>query len=583
MTAQTTGRQALADILGTRFQIVSKLGSGAFGEVYMAYDTTLDRNVAIKRVRLDALADETQIDEVKARFLREARVAAQLKHPNIVTIHDIVSASTTSFIVMELIDGVTLQSVLQSKKRLGLQESIDILSQAADALDYAHQNKTVHRDIKPANIMIESTGRVKVTDFGIAKTESSGNLTATGSILGTPNYMSPEQAQGKPLDGRSDLFSLGCVLYECLTGRKPFHGDNVTAILLRILSEKPSPIDYEKMGLSPALDDVMERALAKNPDERYSSGAELFRSMRSLPSAISPDQTIDLGPTRVSPPLPAGTHRRPAPDETVPTAPPASPSQTAEAPATIRRTARAPQTNKKLRPLWAVAALLILATLAGAFWWSKRPRLDDKVETLARNSDAVATDEGPRPVTSSPTQGEGGATDTPSDNETPPSEKPSALSSSKGSEDRPSLEGSRAQPGPPASKKAASPKSGPPRDGIEKSSIIEKNEKAAVERLTRLSQVQAQFKAEKGRYATARDLMRRRRAASGARLRGNQWMAQGYRFFLEVPRPDFYFVLAVPINYGQSGIHSFYLDARGVIHRADKQGARATASDPIWR
>jgi serine/threonine protein kinase len=166
--------------------------------VYRARDTTLNRDVAIKRIRLDSLADESQIEEIKARFLRKAQVAAQLKHPHIVTIHDIVSTQRTSFIVMELIEGDTLQSMLQSEKRLSLSETIRILCEAAAALDHAHRNGVIHRDVKPANIMIETSGQIKVTDFGIAKTDSSGNITATGSILGTPNYMSPEQAAERP-------------------------------------------------------------------------------------------------------------------------------------------------------------------------------------------------------------------------------------------------------------------------------------------------------------------------------------------------------------------------------------------------
>ncbi len=212
------GRDALVEVLGSRYEIVKKLGAGAMGEVYEANDTTLGRRVAIKRIRLDAFADGKQLEDVKKRFVREAQVAAHLRHPNIVTTHDIVESLDSSFIVMEMVEGQTLSELLRQKGRLSLDETLNILTQAASALDHAHANKVVHRDVKPANLMVESSGHVKVMDFGIAKAESSGQITATGTILGTPNYMSPEQAMGKEVDGRSDLFSLACVAYECLTG-----------------------------------------------------------------------------------------------------------------------------------------------------------------------------------------------------------------------------------------------------------------------------------------------------------------------------------------------------------------------------
>ena len=165
--------------------------------------------MAVKRIRLEAFAEASQLEDVKQRFLREAQVAARLRHANIVTTHDIVATAGTSFIVMELVHGQTLQAVLQERGRLPLDETIALMAQAAAALDHAHANQVVHRDVKPANIMLEPGGDVKVMDFGIAKLETGANLTTTGSIMGTPNYMSPEQAKGMKVDGRSDLFSLG--------------------------------------------------------------------------------------------------------------------------------------------------------------------------------------------------------------------------------------------------------------------------------------------------------------------------------------------------------------------------------------
>ncbi|MFQ5791760.1 MAG: protein kinase, partial [Acidobacteriota bacterium] len=304
--------KALAESLGSRYRCVSRLGAGAFGEVYKARDTMLDRDVAIKRVRLDAFADPAQLDEIKRRFLREAKVAAKLKHPNIVTIHDIVETSAMSFIVMEFIDGATLESELKRKKRLSLGETISVLSQTADALDYAHQQTVIHRDVKPANIMIEKSGRVKVTDFGIAKSEASGNITSTGSILGTPNYMSPEQARGESkVDGRSDLFSLGCILFECLSGEKAFCGDSVINILMRIQKEDPEPLDLKKLGLPLAIGEVIRQAVAKDPSKRFPSGTKLIQTLRSIPSPEAKAAAPSLADTVITPPPPPVTRRQP--------------------------------------------------------------------------------------------------------------------------------------------------------------------------------------------------------------------------------------------------------------------------------
>ncbi len=335
------GAATLAGLLGDRYRTVARLGAGAFGEVYRAHDSVLGRDVAIKRIRLEAFAEPSQLEEVKQRFLREAQLAARLQHPNIVTTHDIVSSPAMSFIVMELVDGRTLQSLLESRGRLPLEETARLLGQVAAALDHAHANGVVHRDVKPANVMVERAGQVKVMDFGIAKAEAGGNLTATGLIMGTPNYMSPEQARGGKVDARSDLFSLGCVLYECLTGVKPFQADSVTAILVRILTEEPPPVDFETIGLPRAAGDVLRRAMAKDPAGRYSSGGEMIAALAAaggLPStaaaraSTAPSGTLTTArapvggpagrtgdaPTVVSAaPATTGTPHRPAPRRVV--------------------------------------------------------------------------------------------------------------------------------------------------------------------------------------------------------------------------------------------------------------------------
>ena len=279
---QSASRQAVAELLGDRYEIVGKLGAGAFGEVYEARDISLHRKVAVKRIRLDSFAEGPELEEVKQRFLQEAQVAAKLRHPGIVTIHDIGAKGSSSFMVMELVGGQTLQALLREKGRLGLEETLRIVSQVASALDFAHANGVIHRDIKPANLMVEASGHLKVMDFGIAKAQSSGNITRTGAIMGTPNYMAPEQARGTPVDGRADLFSLGCVLFECLTGQKPFVGDSVTAILMKIIGEPPAPVNLDALKLPAPLGDVLRRALAKAPAERYPSGQALVEAVEGV-------------------------------------------------------------------------------------------------------------------------------------------------------------------------------------------------------------------------------------------------------------------------------------------------------------
>jgi tRNA A-37 threonylcarbamoyl transferase component Bud32 len=299
---------ALEGLPDERYRPVARLGAGAFGEVYRAHDELLGRDVAVKRIRLEAFVEPGHLDEVKKRFVREARVAARLRHRHIVTVHDIVSTPGTSLIVMELVNGRTLQSVLHERGRLGLEETTRILEQVADALDHAHANGVVHRDVKPANIMVAASGDVKVMDFGIAKLEEGANLTSTGSIMGTPNYMAPEQARGEVVSARSDVFSLGCVLYECLTGTRPFQSPSVSAILVKILTEDPPPVDFEALGLPRRLAPVIARATAKNPDARYPSGAAMVEAVRgrgeSVPDRADVAVTVAARPGRPPDALP---------------------------------------------------------------------------------------------------------------------------------------------------------------------------------------------------------------------------------------------------------------------------------------
>ncbi len=329
-----------------RYQVVQKLGAGAFGTVYKAKDKILGRMVAIKTIRMEGLAAASAgVEEMVARFEREARVSAQLKHPNIVTIYDIGLSEGLSYLAMEFIDGVGLEKIIAQAGKLPVERAASIAAQVAEALDFAHKHGVVHRDIKPANIMIEAGDRVKVTDFGIAKATDSGeHLTVTGSLLGTPSYMSPEQARGGQIDGRSDLFSVGCVLYEMVAGRKAFRGESITALLFKIITEEPPPIREDEPNIPEELERIILKALSKAADARYQGGDEMAADLMALvrpgssptlrqaemPTGkqaplIAPTMVSTPTPTRVSTPTavskPAPPPARPAPGVAPPPAP----------------------------------------------------------------------------------------------------------------------------------------------------------------------------------------------------------------------------------------------------------------------
>src|SRR3954468_9225261 len=260
-----------------RYEIVGELGKGAMGLVYKALDPMIGRTVAMKTMRMDVHGMET--DEMLKRFQNEARAAGVLNHANIVTIYDAGEQSGLFYIAMEFIEGVTLHSQIAQHRVLPVEQIIDVSRQVCAGLDVAHSHGVVHRDVKPANIMITPDKTVKIMDFGIAK--AGGGLTSAGQVLGTPNYMSPEQVKGRTLDGRSDLFSFGVILYEMVTGEKPFTGQNVTTIIYKIVNENPIAPRELDSTIHPGLSAVISRALAKNPDERYQTGAQLFKDLEN--------------------------------------------------------------------------------------------------------------------------------------------------------------------------------------------------------------------------------------------------------------------------------------------------------------
>jgi eukaryotic-like serine/threonine-protein kinase len=263
-----------------RYKVLKELGRGAMGVVYLGKDPTIQRFVAIKTMRLDEIDDAEKLQEVKTRFFREAESTGRLAHPNIVTIYDAGEEHELGYIAMELLEGTTLKQWARKPNLLPLDKLIPILAAVADALDYAHQQGVVHRDVKPANIMVTKGETVKVMDFGIAKMASSSK-TQTNIVLGTPTYMSPEQIAGKKVDGRSDIFSLGVVLFEMLGGRPPFTADNLSALLFAITHNPHPSIKGIRPDLPPAFQHVINQALEKDPALRFRRAAEFAQELRA--------------------------------------------------------------------------------------------------------------------------------------------------------------------------------------------------------------------------------------------------------------------------------------------------------------
>ncbi len=255
-----------------KYQVQYKIGQGAMGAVYKAYDPSIDRIVAIKTISPGILLTDDS-GEFKERFLREVRATGKINHPNIISVYDSGELDGNPFFVMEYVDGKELKEFLADNSTVSLEYAKKIICQMLDALSYSHECDIVHRDIKPSNIFIDVNGNVKIADFGIAK-QSNSNLTQTGSIIGTPSYMSPEQCQGKSVDHRSDLFSVAVVFYEMLTGEKCFNGSSGHVIMHRILTHTPEKPSILNVNIPKIIDDIILKAIAKNPAERYPSALD---------------------------------------------------------------------------------------------------------------------------------------------------------------------------------------------------------------------------------------------------------------------------------------------------------------------
>jgi CHASE2 domain-containing sensor protein/tRNA A-37 threonylcarbamoyl transferase component Bud32 len=268
-----------------RYEILMELGKGAMGTVYKARDPKINRLLAIKTIRFSDEFEENQLEEIKERFFREAELAGKLSHPGVVAIYDVGDDYDLTYMAMEFLEGEDLEKYCRKESTLPIRRILDVIAETADALEYAHNSGVIHRDIKPANIMLLKNGRIKVTDFGIAKSMSSSK-TRSGIILGTPNYMSPEQIMARKIDARSDIFSLGVVFFQLLTGELPFKGENLNSLFYQITQARhTSPRKINPKVLRP-IEQIIDKLLAKNPEHRLQTAKDLSRYMRILAHKI---------------------------------------------------------------------------------------------------------------------------------------------------------------------------------------------------------------------------------------------------------------------------------------------------------
>src|SRR5436309_1062013 len=279
-----------------RYEIVGELGRGAMGVVYKAVDPVIGRTVAVKTIRLSEEGTGLSRPELLTRFQTEARAAGLLTHPNIVVVFDAGEEDGLYYITMELVEGKSLQALLDDGHAFPLPRTLRIMEQTCSALQFAHERNVIHRDIKPANLMLTADDTVKITDFGTAKILQFGTVQQTAHVMGTPSYMSPEQVKGRAVDGHSDIFSLGVMLYEMVTSEKPFPGQNITTVIYKIVNEEPVPPKQVNPSIHAGLSAVVMRALSKDPDRRYQSCREMLEDLRNYRAlanlAGSPQSTM---------------------------------------------------------------------------------------------------------------------------------------------------------------------------------------------------------------------------------------------------------------------------------------------------
>ena len=351
-----------------KYEVLGKIGQGAMGEVFRARDPVLNREVAIKRISGGMDADE----QIRKRFEREAQAAAKLNHPNIIKIYELGLEGEQLFMAMELLDGADLKHVL-SRGTLGLEEKLAIVEQIAEGLAFAHANQIVHRDLKPANIHVLPGGAVKIMDFGLARLAGS-EMTSTGMVMGTPHYMSPEQVRGAKADSRSDVFSLGSVFYELLTGHKPFEAESMHAVLFKVMQEDPPPARELAPGTPEPVLQVLETALVKNPAERFQNAGEMLEALRLARQAVAAGR----GRERMAP------ARERAPAET-----PARRAVGERSQGTSQARRTKPPARRGRGALLAglgIGLVLVIAALLGAraYLSGQKPSRPAEVSTLAR-------------------------------------------------------------------------------------------------------------------------------------------------------------------------------------------------------
>jgi len=407
-----------------KYELRREIGRGAMGVVYEGYDPMIKRVVAIKTIRSDQLIGDESATVI-ARFRREAQAAGRLSHPNIVSIYDFGEDDGVWFIAMEFVKGRELKEYFESNERFAMPDIVRIMSQMLDALDYSHRQGVIHRDIKPANVYMLDDGTVKVADFGIAHIESS-SLTQVGTVLGTPSYMSPEQIMGLPVDGRSDIFSAGVILYQFLTGERPFAG-SATTTMQKVLKEDPLPPSTLNVQVLPAMDAVMKKALAKRADDRFQSAREFAVAIRSAAAresvpvpaieATSADATLISAPPMpvASAPAQAAVPAPPAariPQSGTVTAPPSPPDAAPPPPPDATPpTATSSRNGKSQLP--AIAAIVGVAVIAlgiGGWYAMQRSGAEaPKSATAPPASNVAAAPTAAAPAASVPTQRDPGA------------------------------------------------------------------------------------------------------------------------------------------------------------------------------
>jgi serine/threonine-protein kinase len=325
----------VGELIADRYELEELVGTGGMSSVYRAQDSLLERHVALKVMHEQLLSEDEHVE----RFRREARLAAQLSHPNIVTVIDRGEQEGRQFIVFEYVEGENLKSLIEREAPLPERAAIELAVQVADGLAFAHAHGLVHRDVKPQNVLLTEDGRAKVTDFGIARSiDVQHGLTQTGTVMGTSDYISPEQARGGPVDDCSDIYSLGAVLYELFTGDVPFHGDNFVSVAMRHINDPPPSVREQRPELSPRIDAAIRKAMAKDPDDRFPSMEAFAAELRAC--LAEPDGAA-VGPADHTLVVP-GPRRRPR-----------------------RRRQRAPMERPSIWPL--ILLLAGLAVLAGVF------------------------------------------------------------------------------------------------------------------------------------------------------------------------------------------------------------------------